>query len=59
VWVVAAQSQTVSLRDVDVVRYDAATVVISRGLEAGELVVTAGVQMLRPNQKVRVLGAAS
>ena len=35
------------------------TVVISQGLETGEVVVTAGVQMLRPGQKVRLLGAAS
>jgi RND family efflux transporter MFP subunit len=56
VWVVDRQSQTVSLRAVDVVRYDPAGVVISRGLEKGDLVVTAGVQMLRPGQKVRLLG---
>ena len=38
-------------------RYDPATVVISQGLETGEVVVTAGVQVLRPGQKVRLLGA--
>ena len=59
VWVVDPQSQTVSLRSVDVLRYDPATVVISQGLETGELVVTAGVQTLRPGQKVRLLGAVS
>jgi membrane fusion protein, multidrug efflux system len=58
VWVVDPQSKTVSLREVDVARYDPATVVISRGLETGEVVVTAGVQVLRPGQKVRVPGAA-
>jgi len=57
VWVVDPQSQTVSLRSVDVARYDPATVVISQGLETGEVVVTAGVQVLRPGQKVRLLGA--
>ena len=57
VWVVDPQSQTVSLRDVEVLRYDPATVVISKGLETGELVVTAGVQTLHPGQKVRLLGA--
>ena len=57
VWVVDPQSQTVSLRSVDVSRYDPATVVISQGLETGEVVVTAGVQVLRPGQKVRLLGA--
>jgi membrane fusion protein, multidrug efflux system len=56
VWVVDRQGQTVSLRPVDVVRYDPASVVISRGLEKGDVVVTAGVQMLRPGQKVRLLG---
>ena len=58
VWVVDAQNHTVSLRNVEVLRYDPATVVISRGLETGEIVVTAGVQTLRPGQKVRLLGAA-
>jgi membrane fusion protein, multidrug efflux system len=56
VWVVDQQSHTVSLRTVEVVRYDPATVVISQGLETGEVVVTAGVQTLRPGQKVRLLG---
>ena len=59
VWVVDPQSQTISLRGVDVVRYDPATVVISQGLESGDLVVTAGVQTLHPGQKVHLLGAAS
>lgn len=57
VWVVDPQSQTVSLRSVDVMRYDPATVVISQGLETGERVVTAGVQTLHPAQKVQLLGA--
>ena len=59
VWVFDPQSQTVSLRNVDVLRYDPASVVISQGLETGELVVTAGVQTLHPGQKVRLLGAVS
>jgi RND family efflux transporter MFP subunit len=56
VWLVDRQTDTVSLRPVDVLRYDPAGVVISRGLEKGDVVVTAGVQMLRPGQKVRLLG---
>lgn len=56
VWVFDRQTETVSLRPVDVMRYDPARVVISRGLEKGDVVVTAGVQMLRPGQKVRLLG---
>ena len=59
VWVFDPQSKTVSLRSVDVLRYDAASVVISHGLETGDIVVTAGVQTLHPGQKVRLLGAAS
>ena len=57
VWVVDPQSKTVSLREVNVLRHDPATVVISQGLETGDLVVTAGVQTLRPGQKVQLLGA--
>jgi membrane fusion protein, multidrug efflux system len=58
VWVVDPQSKTLSLREVDVSRYDPASVVISKGLENGEVVVTAGVQTLHPGQRVRLLGAA-
>ncbi len=59
VWVVDPPSQTVALRNVDVSRYDPASVLISQGLETGEIVVTAGVQVLHPGQKVRLVGAAS
>ena len=59
VWIVDPRSQTVSLRGVEVARYEQAAVVISKGLETGELVVTAGVQTLRPGQKVSIVGAAS
>ena len=58
VWVVEPQGQTVSLREVDVVQYDPATVLISNGLQSGDVVVTAGVQTLRPGQKVRLLGVS-
>jgi len=59
VWVVDRASQTVSLRNVDVLRYDPASVLIAHGVGTGEVVVVAGVQTLRPGQKVRILGAAS
>jgi len=58
VWVVDPADETVALRNVDVARYDLDRVLIAHGLSAGELVVTAGVQVLRPGQKVRLLGAA-
>jgi RND family efflux transporter MFP subunit len=58
VWVFDPHSQTVSLRSVDVLRYDPTSIVVSQGLQTGEIVVTAGVQTLRPGQKVRLLGEA-
>ena len=59
VWVVDPQSLTVSMRGVNVLRFDPASSVVSQGLEAGDVVVTAGVQMLHPGQKVRLLGGGS
>ncbi len=59
VWIVDPSRLTVSLRNVGVERFDPGSVVISDGLEDGEIVVTAGVQALHPDQKVRLLGAAS
>jgi len=59
VWVVDPANLTVALKPVEVLRFDPGSVVISSGLEGGELVVTAGVQALHPGQKVRLLGAQS
>lgn len=58
VWIVDPTSREVSIRNVDVLRYDPALVAISRGLDVGEIVVTAGVQALHPGQKVRLLGSS-
>jgi RND family efflux transporter MFP subunit len=58
VWVVDPSTSTVSVRNVDVLRFDEAQAIISRGLDSGEVIVTAGVQALHPGQKVRVLGSA-
>jgi RND family efflux transporter MFP subunit len=57
VWIVDPTSHTVSIRNVDVLRFDQAAVAVSRGLDTGEVVVTAGVQALHPGQKVRLLGS--
>lgn len=57
VWIVDPSSSTVSSRNVVVRRFDPGTVVVSDGLEAGDIVVTAGVQALHPGQKVRLLGS--
>ena len=56
VWIVDPNAQTVEIRNVDVLRFDPATVTVSQGLDIGDVVVTAGVQALRPGQKVRLLG---
>jgi RND family efflux transporter MFP subunit len=52
VWVVDPGRQTVTPKPVTVARYGAGTVVLSRGLASGEIVVTAGTQLLRPGQQV-------
>jgi RND family efflux transporter MFP subunit len=57
VWILDPSTGTVSVRNVDVLRFDEAQATISQGLDAGEIVVTAGVQALHPGQKVRVLGS--
>lgn len=59
VWVVDPDSLTVTLKPVEVLRFDPGTVVLSAGLDGGEIVVTAGVQALHPGQKVRPLGVRS
>ena len=57
VWIVDPGAGTVSLRNFDVLRFDPTRVVVSGGLDTGEVVVTAGVQALHPGQKVRLLGS--
>ncbi|HUC65394.1 MAG TPA: efflux RND transporter periplasmic adaptor subunit [Stellaceae bacterium] len=59
VWIVDPKQSTVSLRNVELLRHDPGTVVIAEGLDAGDIVVTAGVQALHPGQKVRLLGSHS
>jgi membrane fusion protein, multidrug efflux system len=57
VWIVDPSTNTVSIRSVDVLRFDQARVIVSQGLDSGEVVVTAGVQALHPGQKIRLLGS--
>ena len=57
VWIVDPTNRTVSMRNVEVLRFDQSTVVISSGLDTGDIVVVAGVQALHPGQKVRLLGS--
>ena len=59
VWVVDPAKNTVSLRTVEIVDFSPTSVIVSSGLAAGEIVVTAGVQALRPGQEVRQPGGVS
>jgi multidrug efflux pump subunit AcrA (membrane-fusion protein) len=59
VWVFDMASGTVSMRNIVVGNADANTVQVASGLQPGDVVVTAGVQALRPGQKVRMLEARS
>lgn len=54
VWVVDPQQKTVATRDVKVLERTPGTVVLASGVQAGERVVTAGVNTLKPGQKVIV-----
>ena len=55
VWVYDATAGTVSSRSITVLSSNATTVQVASGLNNGDVVVTAGVQALRPGQKVRLL----
>ena len=54
VWVVDPTNNTVSLKAVSIARYETDRVIVSGGLEKGEIVVTAGVNRLRENQRVHL-----
>lgn len=58
VWVVDPASLTVSLRQVEILRHGPSDVSIASGLRPGDIVVTAGVQSLRPGQQVKIPGGA-
>jgi RND family efflux transporter MFP subunit len=58
VWIVDAKTNTVSLRTVTVASSSTDEVRIDQGLDPGDIVVIAGAQVLRPGQKVSLLGPA-
>jgi len=58
VWIFDRQAGTVTLRPIEVASYDSERVAVSGGVDAGDMVVTAGVHALHPGQKVRPLGPA-
>ena len=55
VWVVDPATLTVAVRNIEVRANDSSVVRVASGLRPGDIVVTAGVQALRPGQKVRLL----
>jgi len=59
VWVVDPKASTVSMRNITLRASDASLIQVASGLNPGDVVVTAGVQALRPGQKVRLLEARS
>ena len=58
VWVFDPGNGTVQLRPVTVLRFDPDRVLLSGGVEKGDMVVTAGTHLLRPGEQVRLLAAA-
>lgn len=52
VWLVDTKSRTVALRRIEIESFDSSNIVIRAGLHPGEIVVTAGTQLLRPMQQV-------
>jgi multidrug efflux pump subunit AcrA (membrane-fusion protein) len=59
VWIVDPASSTVSLRSIDILRFDPGHVIVSQGLEPGDVIVSAGIQALHPGQRVEPLPAGS
>ena len=55
VWIVDPKAGTVSLRTIEIRSSDPNRVEGASGLNAGDIVVTAGVQALRPGQKVQLI----
>jgi RND family efflux transporter MFP subunit len=55
VWVVDPKTGAIAARNIEIRSSDPVRVEIASGLNPGDVVVTAGVQALRPGQKVRLL----
>ncbi|MFO1413873.1 MAG: efflux RND transporter periplasmic adaptor subunit [Burkholderiales bacterium] len=55
VWVFDPKTSTVSSRAIEIRSSDPVRVDVASGLNPGDIVVTAGIQALRPGQKVRLL----
>jgi hypothetical protein len=51
------EKDVVQLRKVEVAGQSGNDILLSSGVQAGQTVVTAGVHLLKPGQKVRILAA--
>ncbi len=58
VWIVDPAKSTVSLRPIDILRFDPDHVIVSQGLAPGDTIVSGGVQALHPGQRVAPLPSA-
>jgi RND family efflux transporter MFP subunit len=58
VWLVDPATRKVNLRKVTIGQYREDGVTVTAGLQPGDVVVTAGVHKLKPNQQVRIAEAA-
>lgn len=56
VWVVDPTALTVSLRKLEVLSSDPATALVGKGLALGDVIVTAGANLLKEGQRVRLSG---
>jgi RND family efflux transporter MFP subunit len=56
VWVIDPATLTISARVVELERSDPVLAVVSGGLAPGDIVVTAGANLLKAGQKVRIMG---
>lgn len=54
IWIIDRQNQTVAPREVKVLSRDSNSVTLASGVKAGERVVSAGVNSLKPGQKVKI-----
>ncbi|MCX2901250.1 efflux RND transporter periplasmic adaptor subunit [Pseudomonas mandelii] len=54
IWVIDEQTQTVSPREVHLISRTDSSVVLADGVKSGERVVSAGVNSLKPGQKVKI-----
>lgn len=59
VWIVDPKSHVAKERTIVVDGYESGTILVKSGLEAGEMVVTQGTQLIRPGQKVTPIADAN